>query len=1014
MRVPLWRRIGVLAMVLWAARPGPVSAAGPNATLLLSRPTGLGALPQPGAGVVSPGPNAISGDGRLIVFASGADDLGVRDTLLHVWVRDTLTDTTRLVDRVPGGTEPGNDVAGPPAISRDGTTVCFVDSATNLVAGVTGAHVFVVTLSSGAIALADRGAGGAVGNESPLRCALDGAGTRVVFDSRANNLVPGDTNAAIDVFVRDLGASSTTRVSLNSMGLQTPSGGRGGAISADGLSIAFDTPDSLISGDTNNRRDVYVRNTQAGTLVRASVGTGGVQAIGGDSFDAAIDDGGGHVAFVSGAPNLDLGADANNSRDVFWRDLTGSDTTIAMSRATGAAGALGDEDSERPAISGDGLGVAFESAATNLGAGAPPGRLVYLRRLGTNETSLLSQASGAAGAPADGRAETVSLGTAATVAAWHSLASNLTPDASGKFREVFKRDLSGPPTTTLVSRPSGTGPRSTAVNDSFVGPRAASADGRLVAFSSLAGIDPAAAGPHSHVFVRDIVTDTTTLVSRGPGSSGAVANEDSFAPSISAGGTHVAFFSSATNLVAGVTSPQIYVRDLVTGDVEVASRGDGAGGLPVVDASDAPDIGADGRRVAFVTRDPLVTADANVQSDVYVRDLVAGTTLLASVGAGGSAGDADSHSPSLSDDGTRVAFYSRATDLLADPVPGFRDHVYVRDLGAGTTVLADRHAVDGTPGPGNASFPEISGAGNRVVFFADQALTADAIPPDRALYVRDLANDTTLLAGRADGPAGAPVTLRGDYSISQDGARVSFGAVTDAPGEIQVFVRDLAADTTTLASAADGTAATVANAISAGSALSATGGCVAFSSNADNLVTSGYDTRDFSQVYLRVVSGECPTPPTTTSTTLPPSSRRPIAARSVVLRAGRLAKLVARRLSPISVDPTLGGGTLEVNGTTGSATYALPPSGWKATGRRAAKGFRFEGGGCRAALLKRRIKAVCRGDTGGLRLPEPGPLGVVLTINGGEAYCAECGGREVGRAARVFKRKRCAAPAACP
>src|SRR5262249_27907745 len=157
------RAAGVLvtasALGAWGA---PAPAAGPNATLLLSRPSGLGALPVPGDGTSFVRQNAISGDGSKIVFISAADDLGVHDASFHVWVRDTAAATTTVVDRVPGGgTTPGNGsgLTQVAAISRDGGTVCFVDDPTNLVAGVSGAHVFVVTLASGAIAVADRGTG---------------------------------------------------------------------------------------------------------------------------------------------------------------------------------------------------------------------------------------------------------------------------------------------------------------------------------------------------------------------------------------------------------------------------------------------------------------------------------------------------------------------------------------------------------------------------------------------------------------------------------------------------------------------------------------------------------------------------------------------------------------------------------------------------------------------------------------------------------------------------------------
>ena len=66
------------------------------------------------------------------------------------------------------------------------------------------------------------------------------------------------------------------------------------------------------------------------------------------------------------------------------------------------------------------------------------------------------------------------------------------------------------------------------------------------------------------------------------------------------------------------------------------------------------------------------------------------------------------------------------------------------------------------------------------------------------------------------------------------------------------------------------------------------------------------------------------------------------------------------------------------------------------------------------ALLKKKIKAVCRGETGALSLPEPGPVDVELTLNSERAYCAVCGGTAAGKATRVFKRKRCPAPPVCP
>jgi hypothetical protein len=106
-----------------------------------------------------------------------------------------------------------------------------------------------------------------------------------------------------------------------------------------------------------------------------------------------------------------------------------------------------------------------------------------------------------------------------------------------------------------------------------------------------------------------------------------------------------------------------------------------------------------------------------------------------------------------------------------------------------------------------------------------------------------------------------------------------------------------------------------------------------------------------------------------------------------------------------------------VSGSTGSVTYALGAGSWKALGRQhdGSKGYRFTGSGCAVLLKTRALKASCRDATGTLVLPEPGPVTVVLAIGSGTTrYCGSCGGTPQGNAARVFKRRICAAPAGCP
>jgi Tol biopolymer transport system component len=920
------RAVAALASLVVLSTCSPAAAAGPGTTLLLSRPSGLDALPVVGDNHSFAGTRMISGNGQFVVFISGADDLGVRDSRSHVWLRDTFSNTTTEVDRIAGA--PADGDASGPSISRDGSTLCFVSRATNLVPGVTGAHVYVVTRSSGATVVADRGdtAVGAVGNNTPIDCVLDATGGHVAFTSNAGNLVAGgDTNGQPDVFVRDLAASTTKRVSVSSTGAESPNGGDSAAITAAGTKVAFASSSPLVLGETPGISDIYVRDTSANTTARVSVGTGGVEA-NGSSFEPSLSDDGLAVAFASRATNLAGGLDDNGKSDVFVR-LIGSDTTFAASRASTSGGALGDGDSELPSISGDGLGVAFSSAAGNLGAGAPPGpsgRWIYLRQFGGSQpTTLVSRASDATGgAPANGSNSNVSLNTDRSAASWSSIAGNLDPAGSGEFLQTYKRSFSGTPATSLVSRPSGVGPRSSVVNSSLVaGPRAMSADGRRVVMTSESdALDPGGADRLVHVYVRDTLTNTTTLVDRAAGASGAVGNDGGQQASISADGRRVVFTSSATNLLPGGNLPGAFVRDLETNEVFLASRKDGANGDQLdiaLNGGLVPAINADGTRVAFVSDVPIGSGDTNTSDDIGVRDLAAGTTKLVSVGPNG-VGLGFSHDPAMSADGNRVAFQSN-NNLIGDPVPP-NTHVYVRDLAAGTTVLADRQSSDGSPGPGNVASPQISADGNRVLFVTASALTPDPVPATGSVFVRDLAAQTTTLVNRADGASGPPVPsgFSERAALSQDGRHAAFmGVGPDVPGsppsnQPQLYVRDLAASTTTLASSADGTSAAIANSPVFSPALSGDGGCVAFSTVADNLTDPDYGTRDFVQTYLRVVSGECPKPapgpgpgpgPPGPGTGVPPDVTPPnLGALALSARkfkaARRGASVAARRRTP--------------------------------------------------------------------------------------------------------------------
>jgi Tol biopolymer transport system component len=409
-----------------------------------------------------------------------------------------------------------------------------------------------------------------------------------------------------------------------------------GAVSADGRFVAFSSmAPSLVPGagpECVGRRSgrqtcfVFVRDRVAGATSRVSVGATGEQA-NGDSGLPAVSASGRFVAFESAASNLVPG-DTNAESDVFVHDrATGSTTRVSVT----SGGAQANGDSGDPAVSADGRFVAFESAASNLVPGDTNGRydVIVHDRL-ARRTTLVSGGGRPSPTPFDA-------GQASISASGRFVAFVSDPTTTSGAPNVFVRDRSAGK-TTLVSASR----RGRPGNDWSFAP-AISANGRFVAFVSLATDLVAQESSGTNVFVRDLAAKTTTLVSVSR--SGMTGNDESGAPAISASGRFVAFSSHASDLVVGDTNRcqkgrsgytncwDVFVRDLALGRttrVSVSSSGAQANGISEPQLE--PAISADGRFVVFSSKaSNLVRGDTNRSWDVFLRDRRRDTTELVSV-----------------------------------------------------------------------------------------------------------------------------------------------------------------------------------------------------------------------------------------------------------------------------------------------------------------------------------------------------------------------------------------------
>ena len=746
---------------------------------------------------------SLSANGRYVVFESSATNVAPHDVNgnQNVYVRDMVSGTTSLVDVDITGTSNGDGHNELPydsqAIDADGRYVVFESNADNLVTGATNRYVdgYLRDLVTGTTRLLYSSGGGSYSASE----VISPNGQWVAFVTGAA-LLPQDTNGHADVYLFN---TATGKLSLASVNAAGTNGGNntsgstnypfdfslGGLVfSADSQHLAFQSSAiDLTGGVVTSHRNLYVRDLTAGVTRLVTSNAAGNDGGDSDSHDPVLSANGSVVAFESTADNL-VPDDNNQQQDIFVRDLTAGVTVLASWHSPLLPIAHPDQQGGTLAsITPDGRYVAFTSLTFHGSDVAPNGSdlaptvnfdnwgepSIFVRDRQTGKLTVVDMT--ADGTAADGGFDpklTPDGKYVVFLSSSQKLVNGLSYYIAGGEAAVYERDLATGVTSIVSVNPAGNHD----VNTSVAAEISVSDDGRYVAYTSndpsgVAGATDAN-DQYGAVYLRDTQTGSTTLVSHDLANDGQIRG-NSGKIRISSDGRYVLFTSDDPNLAAGDTNANtdVFRWDRTTGAVALVSvnqagtgSGNGWSGL-----DDHPVMTPDGRYIAFASKATDLVANTS-HENVFVRDMTAGTTTLVSANPSGAEGNRISWLPSISDNGSEVAFISGASDLVAGDTD-FNAQVFVRNLTTGTTTLVSENAAGTGPGndssyPAGIEAPLISSDGRNVAF---TSYATDLVPnfvdgngPNHNdLFVRDLTAGQTILVTVDDSG-----TASGDQSVS--------------------------------------------------------------------------------------------------------------------------------------------------------------------------------------------------------------------------------------------------------
>ncbi|MDQ3945720.1 MAG: hypothetical protein M3357_11325, partial [Actinomycetota bacterium] len=768
---------------------------------------------------------AISPNGEWVAFESLATNLTQPDNNgtsdVFIW---SAASGLKMAS-VSSSDQQGNLNSFAPSVANDGS-VAFSSMANNLVSSppVSAFQNVFLRKADGTTHYVSVGIGGQGGAGPSHEASIDASGTKIAFTSRASNVGDGTEDVATgedDVFVYDATTGVTKRLTSDLIAFQP-------SISSNGQQVAF----TAERGDSDpERKDIFVSpsNGSANPSPRSACSCPDIQdrpatvpSVSNDGkvvfqsaarfqsdvkseqiwsttgpvpvsapevgtaladqvaeFASVSGTNGNFVVFTSAATNLVPG-DFNSTEDVFLKDMSTKKIIRVSQRADGVeASGFASVPTAPAAISGDGSVVAFSSDSSNLVPGDTNGvNDIFVRAGGT--TTRISMGEG--GAQTNGGSLRPSISADGRFVVFESVASNIVSGDGFGLPDIFMYDRQTNETKRISL--AATGDQNASSKNPSISP-----NGRFIAFESTGIFAGAAPGKNGAIYRYDTTTDQFSFASVGkpaPGKPIRPGDPPSWDPSVADDGS-VAFTSRERDLTGTrEVAPYDRIDDVfvqrINGDVVQITLNDAQ--QPADGDSSEPVISADGNRVAFTTWAGNLSADGNADTDVYVRDIAAGRTVLASIGANGVAPAGASMSPSINRDGSLVAYASRAENL----VPSGEDTNMVQDvfltnlLNSAVTRLSTKPGMEPNAGQGNMDsyFPVMSSDGLAVAFVSSANNLADGDTNEAFdTFVRRLTEAPRCGAGCLPGPGGGILPGGGGAAgyrfVASDGGIFSFG-----------------------------------------------------------------------------------------------------------------------------------------------------------------------------------------------------------------------------------------------